>query len=441
MPICPHCSLGIPPSFVVCPDCGRRLVEIATTTTFDDHIEIVEIHGLSDMFVDALPGEVSPEPPELLPDVKEPEPEAPVGQEECVVEEPAPTPKLMGKPRPARAKRTSQRPPRKTRTADRRPVAVKDPVPDASPRPKPSAQAQEARPTSVKRPKTPRVGKPRGTPTVAEGAQVVSAPKSPDERKAAKVRRARTRPSWRRKPRPPKEKKEKKERVKASRPVAQQEEQPVPLSAIEERSRGFVEVSDHIEAVALDEALELSLQEPDLDDDHFVGTAKGFARIKSHPGLEVPLHGDPGTGKTVRWAHRAYRGEVEVHATTGGASCTLVVFGDGFVLIGVAGGLVPALTGRGARKQLKILSLAGSSAQAHAAIPGSKRLAAADIESVHIEKGRTLQRELKIRTASGEQFGYRFPSKRHRQVISLLAPVLGGKLRDGLKPGKTAPRS
>lgn len=147
--------------------------------------------------------------------------------------------------------------------------------------------------------------------------------------------------------------------------------------------------------------------------------------------------------QTVRWAQRAYRGDVDVGSTTSsGVVTTVAVFGDGLLLIdsrsvaselkaGAAGGLISAAGGSRARKRRKIFSLAGSSAQAASRLKGSRRLTLPEIEVVHIEKGHGWARNLTISTTSGEQLQYRYPANRHRHLVALLTPVLGDKLRDG----------
>ncbi|MGH2758655.1 MAG: hypothetical protein ACRDKJ_03720 [Actinomycetota bacterium] len=380
MPICPHCNLGIPPAFVVCPDCGRRLVEVATEV-LETQVDVVEIQALSEMVVDELPDESDLDPsPRIL---FEPEEHGADSVAEGVheVEEKA----ILAVDEDGEPV-----------FDDEGPVLEPEPEPEPEPteRPVKRRRARRKRTTSARRRRMP---KRRPAPVAPEPTP------EPDPEPAP----------W-----------QVEHQVPSANPPLGTEEEP--------------EASGHsVEA------------EEDTDEDQFVGTTKGFARIQPSD-LQPSVYRGPTARayKRVRWADRAYRGEVEMSSAGSRAAATLVVFGDGLLLIASGGstGLLGAARGvlsrqSSARKRQKMLSLAGSSAEGQTRVPGSRRLAPSEIESVSINKATVLQRELTIRTSTEEALRYRFPAKRYRQLVRLLAPVLGGKLFDSLNLDKASSRT
>jgi hypothetical protein len=142
----------------------------------------------------------------------------------------------------------------------------------------------------------------------------------------------------------------------------------------------------------------------------------------------------------VRWAHRVYKGEIDLMKPKApSVVTTLVVFGDGILLVDstnasgrialATGGIAPVLPDRAARRRRRLLRPAGSSEEAAARLPEAKRIPADQIKSVHIDRCGWSTRELTIRSADDEVLRYRFASKRQRRVVELLQPVLKSRLK------------
>lgn len=351
MPICPQCSLGLPPTLTKCPDCGRRVVEIATVVDLGEpEIDFISTEEEVDHWSASGPVQEPVLAIEVLPPEDDPIP---------VIREPA--------------------------------SVIEDPEVEHEPEPVEEHDLKEE----------------------IEGADEDSS-------------------EFDEEPEPAEEEEEPEEDEFGA------EEEPAdagtgepgePVSVVEEAT------SDDAGADQPEEA------EDDLD--QFLAGDKRFTRVVHEPTEAVPP--SPQTmdrQKPVRWAHRAYRGDIDVISQRTSRGMTLAVFGDGLLLIDggrapAISSLVPALGGR----RRKAFSNAGSSAEAAARINGSRHLPKSEIHSVRIAKGRTWARELTVRTTEGEELHYRFSSKRHGLAVSLLSPVFGPKLRDATKEEKAPKRA
>ncbi len=389
MPICQHCNLGLPPTFVVCPDCGRKLVRSRAHVALDEQIDVIEIRPLSELLIDDLPEEARDDTP--LAGVFE------VGSEASPID-PGPHVENIeedGEP-------------------DSAEVVVEKAEISVEPEPEPELEpVKESRPrrARAKRSRTRSSSGPRKTKAPAE----TEVQPDPTRAKATKAPR----------------RKKRLRRATRTRELAPASEGPLVEHDDQLVDEGRVEVSS-----------EQNDPEEDLFEDQFVGTSKGFSSMNRDAEARPSSPTTALATRPVRWAHRAYRGEIEVSAT-GSGTATLAVFGDGLLLIGSSGssGGLPGsvrglLSGSSSRKRQKLLNLAGSSVAGQSSVPGSRRLEPSEIESVRLDKASAWQRELTIRTTSDETIRYRFPSKNHRRLADLLAPVLGGKLLDSLMQAK-----